>query len=75
MVSLHYCFIHTYLNDGNIAWASTPKTNLKKYHHQQKQAVGTVINENMSAPSNALFTELSTLNIYNLNFPKLDFDI
>ena len=39
MVILYYSFIHSYLNDGNIAWCSTSMTKLKKLLYEQKQAL------------------------------------
>ena len=67
MISLYYSFFHTYLNYGNIAWASTSKTKLKKLYSQQKQAVKTVFNEDILASSKILFSELNALNIYKIN--------
>ena len=32
MINLYFSFIHTYINYGNIAWASTTKTKLKKIY-------------------------------------------
>ena len=51
MINLYFSFIHTYINYGNIAWASTTKTKLKKIHSQQKQAIKTVFNEDILSPS------------------------
>ena len=67
MISLYYSFFHTYLNYGNIAWASTSKTKLKKLYSQQKQAVKIVFNEDILASSKILFSELNALNIYKIN--------
>ena len=67
MISLYYSFFHTYLNYGNIAWASTTKTKLKKLYSQQKQAIKTVFNENILASSKILFSEVNALNIYKIN--------
>ena len=67
MINLYFSFIHTYINYGNIAWASTTKTKLKKIYSQQKQAIKTVFNEDILSPSKELFNELRTLNIYKLN--------
>ena len=36
LLTLHYSYIHTYLNYANLSWASTNKTNLKKLLSQQK---------------------------------------
>ena len=43
MVSLHYSFIHSYLNYGNIAWCSTSIAKLKKLASKQKQALQTIL--------------------------------
>ena len=43
MVSLHYSFIHSYLNYGNIAWCSTSIAKLKKLASKQKQAPQTIL--------------------------------
>ena len=67
MINLYFSFIHTYINYGNIAWASTTKTKLKKIYSQQKQAIKTVFNEDILSPSKELFNELRTLNVYKLN--------
>ena len=50
MINLYFSFIHTYINYGNIAWASTTKTKLKKIYSQQKQAIKTVFNEDILSP-------------------------
>ena len=42
LLSLYYSYIHTYINYGNLAWASTNRTNLKKINSQQKHAVRTI---------------------------------
>ena len=44
--SIYFFYIHSYLNYGNIAWASTKPTKLKKkIHYLQKQAVQIIFNE------------------------------
>ena len=74
MINLYFSFIHTYINYGNVAWASTTKTKLKKIYSQQKQAIKAVFNEDILSPSKELFTELKALNIYKLNiFQNLQF--
>ena len=42
MKSLHFCFFHSYLTYGNIAWCSTSMTKLKKIFSKQKQAIKTI---------------------------------
>ena len=43
--NLYLPFIHSYLNYGNIVWASTSRTKLKKLASKQKQALRIVNNE------------------------------
>ena len=43
---LYFSFFHSYLNYGNIAWASTSKTKLKKIASKQKEADRVVNNHN-----------------------------
>ena len=42
MTTLHFSFFHSYLNYGNIAWASTTKSKLRKIASQQRQAVNAI---------------------------------
>ena len=37
--SIHFAYIHSYLNYANIAWASNYRTNLKTIHFHEKYAV------------------------------------
>ena len=43
--NLYFPFTHSYLNYGNIVWASTSRTRLKKLASKQKQALRIVNNE------------------------------
>ena len=62
---LYFSFFHSYLNYGNIAWASTSKTKLKKIASKQKEAVRVVNNDN--ADIRELMFKMKVLNIYKLN--------
>ena len=42
MKSLHFCFFHSYLTYGNIAWCSTSMTKLKKIFSKREQAIKTI---------------------------------
>ena len=42
MTALYFSFFHSYLNYGNIAWASTTKSKLRKIASQQRQAVNAI---------------------------------
>ena len=44
--SLYFSFINSYLNYGNIVWASVTQTKLKKLASKQKQAIRIFENEN-----------------------------
>ena len=69
VVSLYYCFIHSYLNYGNIAWCSTSMAELKKLLSKQKQTLQTIpISTSQSkSRSKQIVRELCVLNIYQLN--------
>ena len=43
--SIYFSYIHTYLNYGNIAWASTQKNKLKMINIKQKHTVRIIFNE------------------------------
>ena len=64
--NLHFSYIHSYLNYGNIVWASVSTTKLKKLVSMQKWALRIVNNE---------FTEImirmKVLNIYKLNIYQI----
>ena len=62
---LYFSFFHSYLNYGNIAWASTSKTKLKKVASKQKDAVRVVNNDN--ADIREFMLKMKILNIYKLN--------
>ena len=42
MTTLYFLFFHSYLNYGNIAWASKTKSKLRKIASQQRQAVNAI---------------------------------
>ena len=69
---LYFSFIHSYLNYGNIAWASTTSGKLKKIASKQKQALRIVNNE--YADIRKIMLDMKVLNIYKLNiFQVLNF--
>ena len=63
--SLYFSFIHSYLNYGNIAWASVTQPKLKKLASKQKQAIRIFENENCNIKES--MTKMKILNIYKLN--------
>ena len=63
--SLYFSFVHSYLNYGNIVWASVTQTKLKKLARKQKQAIRIFENENCNITESV--TKMKILNIYKLN--------
>ena len=63
--NLYFSFIHSYLNYGNIAWASTSTTKLKKLASKQKQALRILNNE--FTDIREIMVRMKVLNIYKLN--------
>ena len=63
--NLYFSFIHSYLNYGNILWASTSRTKLKKLASKQKQALRIVYNEYTDIKE--IMVRMKVLNIYKLN--------
>ena len=70
MTTLYFSFFHSYLNYGNIAWASTTKSKLRKIASQQRQAVNAIPkNDNQEITNSRKFMEENgILNAYKLNF-------
>ena len=62
---LYFSFIHSYLNYGNIVWASVTQTKLKKLASKQKQAIRIFENENCNIKES--ITRMKILNIIKLN--------
>ena len=46
---IYFSFTHSYINYGNISWASTSETKLKKMLTEQKHAVGIMFHEEKEA--------------------------
>ena len=67
LLSLYFSYIHSYINYGNLAWASTHKTNFKKIHSQQKHALKIVYNKDRYYHTKELFGSCNILNVYKLN--------
>ena len=65
--SIYFCFIHSYINFANIAWASTNKTNLKKLFGKQKQAAPIIFNQDRFTHARPLLKTLNALNVYQIN--------
>ena len=69
MTTLYFSFFHSYSNYGNIAWASTTKSKLRKIASQQRQAVNALPkNDNQEIINSGKFMkENGILNVYRLN--------
>ena len=67
--NLYFSFIHSYLNYGNIAWASSSTTKLKKLASKQKQALRILNNEFTDIME--IMVRMKVLNIYKLNIYQI----
>ena len=67
--NLYLSFIHSYLNYGNIVWASTSRTKLKKLASKQKQALRIANNE--FPDIREIMVRMKVLNIYKLNIYQI----
>ena len=73
MTTVHFSFFHSYLNYGNINWASTTKSKLRKIASQQTQAVNAIPkNDNQEIKNSRKFMEengiliVCKLNLYQV---------
>ena len=64
--SLYYSFVHSYLNYGNIVWASTNRTNLKRLAAKQREAIRIICDE-VNENTFEKMRKLKILNIHKLN--------
>ena len=62
-------FIHSYLNYGNIVWANTSRTKLKKLASKQKQTLRVVNNEFTDIKE--IMVRMKYLNIYKFNIYQI----
>ena len=69
ITTLFFSFFHSYLNYGNITWASTTKSKLRKIASQQRQAVNAIPkNDNQQITNSRKFMEENgILNVYKFN--------
>ena len=71
--SLYYSFIYSFLNYGNIVWASTNKTRFKRIAAKQREAIR-VIDDNINENSRQKMRKLKILKVHKLNlFQILNF--
>ena len=69
--NIYFALIHSYINYANIAWASCPKTNLKKIHLKQKHAVRIIFRADRLTHSQPLLKQLNALNVYQINLYQI----
>ena len=67
LLSPYFSYIHSYTNYGNLAWANTHKTNLKKIHSKQKHVLRILYNKDRYNHTKELFSSWNVLNVYKLN--------
>ena len=67
LYKLYYAFIHSYLNYGCMAWASTNRTKLKSLFSAQKHALRVINFKDRFSDTHQLFLNIRALSIYKLN--------
>ena len=69
MTNLYFPFFHSYLNYGNIAWASATKSKLRKIARQQRKAVNAIPKSDNQEITNSrkFMEENDILNVFKLN--------
>ena len=65
--TIYFSYIYSYLNYGNIAWASTYVSKLKKINLLHKRAVRFVFNEDRLSQSRPILRKINALNVYQIN--------
>ena len=60
---LYFSFIHSYLNYGNIVWASTNKSKLEVLFRRQKHATRVIYFKDKFTHANSLMQQLKAFNI------------
>ena len=61
MKQLYFSFVHSYLNYGNIAWASTNKSKLKTLLYKQKHGARIINFKDKLTHAEPLLQELGAL--------------
>ena len=68
---LYFSFIHSYLNYGNVAWASTHKTKLECLNRRQRHAVRVIHFQDRYTETKPFFEEMKILDIYETNISNI----
>ena len=71
LTQLYYSFIHSYLNYGNLAWASTNKTKLEVLYRHQKHAIRVINFKDRYTHTKPFFEEMKILDIYQMNITNI----
>ena len=67
--TVYFSYIHSYVNNADIAWTSTYATKLKKVYLKQKHAARIAFNKDKLTHSNPLFENLKFI-ISNIHIPS-----
>ena len=65
--NVYFSFIHSYIHYGNIAWASTSKTKLRKISTYQKKAARAIFFADSYAYPKPMILEMKARNAYQIN--------
>ena len=65
--TIHFCYIHSYLNYANIACGSTYRTKVKTVHYHQKHAARIVFDQDKLTHARPLLRSPNALNVYQIN--------
>ena len=66
-LKIYFSFIHNYISDANIDWASTFRTKLQGILKKQKHAARITFHANRFDHSRPLLKEMKALNVYQIN--------
>ena len=64
---IYFSLIHSYINYGNIAWASTQPAKLKRILSVQKHACRIIFGKNKFEHAKPLMREMKMMNVYEIN--------
>ena len=67
LLPLYYIYIHTYVNNVKLAYASTIRTNLKKIHSQKKHGICINFHKDNFPYTKEFFLQNKAFNVYHLN--------
>ena len=68
---LYFSFVHSYLNNANLAWVSTQKTKLSTLYRQQKHSFRLLSFKDQLTHSRCLFKEIGSSNMYEISISNI----